>query len=109
MMVMTLRRLSQYSTFETVDKYALSRHRVQGPSRQSYLAVGSNCDNVDSNQNNPEDEAESPPGKVGRPVLQDQLQGNQVRCSRHGVVKPVVPSQSKPESVVDKAPTWNSG
>jgi hypothetical protein len=68
-----------------------------------HLAIRFNRDNVQSDQNRKENDTQSPAGKVIGPVLQKKLQGNQIRRSRHCVVEPVVPSQSKSESIVHEA------
>lgn len=69
------------------------------------LAICSDGDDVGSNQGEPEDETERPAGKVVRPVLQDELQGDQIRSSRDGIVEPVVPRQSKAKRIIDETTT----
>lgn len=60
---------------------------------------------VQRNQYSPEDQTESPSRKVVGPVLEHQLQSNQICRGGNSIIEPVVPGQSKPKCVVDEPPT----
>lgn len=104
MIVMTLSKLSQYSTFEDEDEHInTTTPNDAGTWIASYFAVRSDGNDVDGNQNHPENQAERPPWEVICPVLQDQLQSNQVCGGGDGIIEPVVPGQGETKSIVDKA------
>lgn len=67
------------------------------------LAICLDRSDVDTDQNDPKYQAEGPSREVVRPVLQNQLQSNQVGGSGHGVIEPVIPRKGEAEGIVDKA------
>lgn len=64
------------------------------------LAVRPHVNNVGQHEDHPHDQAQRVPGKRVGPVLQEELQGDQVRSRRHGVVEPVVPREGETKCVV---------
>ena len=66
------------------------------------FSVCSYRDQVDSDENDPENETQSPAGKIVGPVLKNDLQSNQIRGRGNSIVKPVIPSKSESKSIVHK-------
>jgi hypothetical protein len=71
----------------------------------SYFAIRRHGSDVDANQDYPEYQAECPSRKAVCPVLQHQLQSNQVRGRRNSIIEPVVPCEGEAKGIVDKTPS----
>lgn len=67
------------------------------------LTVGADGKDVDGDEGDEKDEAEGPAGEVVGPVLQDELQGDQVGGGGDGIVEPVVPGEGEAKGIVDEA------
>lgn len=85
-MVTTLSKLSQYSILSRLAIRFIS-YKVS----DTYLSIGSHIDNIQCYYNKKEDESNRPARKVVRPVLEQELEGDKIRCCRYCIVEPVVP------------------
>ena len=68
----------------------------------AYFTVYSDSYNVGQNEQDPKDQTQAPAREPCRPVLQDQLQGHQIRGHGYGIVEPIIPSQGEPKGIIDK-------
>ena len=66
-----------------------------------HLAIDSDRNDVQTNEQDEEDHTQSPSRKVVGPVLQKQLQRNEICGGRNGIVEPVIPCQSEPKRFID--------
>jgi hypothetical protein len=72
---------------------------------RAYLTICPNGDDVDTNEHEPEDEAQGPAWEVVCPILQDQLQSHQVRGGGNGVIEPIIPRQCETKGIIDESST----
>lgn len=74
MIVMTLRRLSQYSSCVL----SLAQRDYLVGAELTYLSINSDSNDVGAHQDKPEYQPKSPSREVCVPILEYQLQGNQI-------------------------------